>query len=261
MVAFCGSAFGSRASATERHFTYTYETGVLNPGDAELEPWTTYRTGGDYHLRRYDLRLEYEVGLRPDLQTSLYWNFESSSMDVTDATGSSVRVRETQLASVSSEWKYRLTDPVADAFGSALYLEGTLGPSEYEIEGKLLLDKRMDKLVLALNLVGAHEVESQDADTTLRDLELEASAALAYRFTPHVSVGAEVVSLTELEDAEELESSVVFLGPTVGVQMEKWWTAFSLITQVAAPKGATSGGADLAHHDRFQGRVLIGFRL
>jgi hypothetical protein len=33
------------AAASERHFTYTYESGVLRPGGREIEPWNTFRLG------------------------------------------------------------------------------------------------------------------------------------------------------------------------------------------------------------------------
>src|SRR5262245_18823660 len=94
------------AGATERHFPFTYETGVLGPGQAELEPWTTFRVGREHYYSRIDQRLEFEFGLVDRLQTSLYWNFERTTADERDpATGALVRSSEFTLASVSSEWK------------------------------------------------------------------------------------------------------------------------------------------------------------
>lgn len=63
------------AAGSERRFAYTYESAVLGPEQIELEPWTTARIGrGDFY-RRFDERLEFEIGLTERLQTSLYLNF------------------------------------------------------------------------------------------------------------------------------------------------------------------------------------------
>src|SRR5262245_17874991 len=123
----------SLASATERHFTYTYESGVLLPGHVELEPWTTFRVGREDYYSAIDNRLELELGLTERLQTSLYWNTSAVAADVADETGETVREHEFELTGISSEWKLKLTDPVADALGSALYLEGTYGNTEAEL--------------------------------------------------------------------------------------------------------------------------------
>src|SRR5690349_18573651 len=102
------------ARATDRHFVYTYESGVLNPGDAELEPWTTNRFGRDRYYNRFDQRVEFELGLVERLQTSFYLNFASITQDIVveDGTGQSVLVREseTEFEGVSSEWKFKVTD-------------------------------------------------------------------------------------------------------------------------------------------------------
>src|SRR6478672_9666134 len=70
LAALSTAAFGS-----ERRFTYTYESAVLNPGDRELEPWTTFRLGKLQPFTEVDQRVEFELGLLPGLQSSWYLNF------------------------------------------------------------------------------------------------------------------------------------------------------------------------------------------
>ena len=67
--------FPATASANERHFAWTYETGVLPAGTAELEPWTTWRVGRESYFSRFDHRIEFEYGITDRLQTALYLNF------------------------------------------------------------------------------------------------------------------------------------------------------------------------------------------
>ena len=62
---------------------------------------------------------------------------------------------------MSSEWKLKLSDPVADRAGVALYAELSAGPSEVELEGKLIFDKRAGRFLGALNLAAEHEWASR----------------------------------------------------------------------------------------------------
>src|SRR4051812_33373099 len=125
------------ATANERHFTYTYESAVLPQGARELEVWTTARLGRDQYFARFDHRLEFEVGLTGRLQTSLYLNFSGETAE----TAPGVRTSGMSYQGVSSEWKYKLLDPVADALGLALYGELLGSTDEFEFEGKVILDK------------------------------------------------------------------------------------------------------------------------
>ena len=72
---------GTSAGASERHFTFTYESAVLPPGKWELEPWNTFRLGKEDYFARLDTRLEAELGLSDRLQTSLYLNLSSRTAD------------------------------------------------------------------------------------------------------------------------------------------------------------------------------------
>lgn len=265
LVAACALAIlfsAAEASATQRHFTYTYESPVLNPGDAELEPWTTFKWGRDNYYSSVEQRLEFEIGVVPNLQTSLYWNFAATSQDVTDATGVEARQTEFELESISSEWKYRLSDPVADPLGSSLYLEGALGPTEAEIEAKVILDKRIGQVLLAANLVGEYEWIFDEANKTERELAFELNLGGGYFFTDTLFAGLELMSQTELEHAEELENSVLYAGPTFGYSPGSWWMAMTVMPQIVALKGASQGSSlDLEHHERLQTRFLFGFDL
>src|SRR5512138_3244911 len=125
------------ARANERHFSYTYESAVLAPGEKEIEVWTTYRNGRDTRYTRFDERLEFEIGVLPGLQTSLYVNLTAVAQGVNGSLAKSTEV------SVSNEWKWRLLDGNVDGIGLALYGEITGGVDELELEGKLIVDKRI----------------------------------------------------------------------------------------------------------------------
>ena len=115
--------FSRTVFSNERKFTYTYETLTLPPGAREIEIWNTYSTDKGFFYRRLDQRVEYEFGVTNNLMGSIYLN---SSWQFQDSAG--VRMNEgdltSQTVSVSSEWKYKLMDRVADPFGLALYRGG-----------------------------------------------------------------------------------------------------------------------------------------
>jgi len=254
------------ASASERRFTYTYESNVLNPGSLEIEPWTTFRGGRDRFYSRFDQRLEFEMGVVPDLQTALYWNMTAVAADVDDGAGGVVRQQDLEFKGISNEWKYKLSDSLADAVGSALYFEWTLAPVEAELEAKLILDKRFGSVLLAYNLVGEHEWEFEEKGETEREIIIENNLGLGYLLTSSFSVGLEARTNTIIEHGE-MESTTFFAGPTLAYSQKRWWSALTFQPQIAALKedeeGADTGSSrlDLAHHERVEVRLLLGFEL
>lgn len=259
-------ALAPEVAASERHFTYTYESNVLNPGDVEIEPWTTWRAGRKDYYSRFDQRLEFEFGVVPNLQMAWYWNMTALAADQTDATtGQTTRATGFEFGGVSNEWKYKLSDSFADPLGSALYFEWTAAPAEAELEAKVILDKRMGNALVALNLVGEHEWEFEAKGDTKREIELEADLAFGYFLTPTLVLGLEARSHSELEGGKEHEVTAFSVGPSVAYAQKAWWMAATVQPQVFAIKGEEEGdddsSLDLEHHERVNVRVLFGMDL
>ncbi len=246
-------AFAAQATASERHFTYTYESAVLNAGGREIEPWSTFRLGRDRYFARLDTRLEAELGLTDRLQSSLYLNLSARTADTPDG-----RVSTSGVDSVSSEWKLKLADPVADPVGFALYGEATAGTSEAELEGKLIFDKRRGRFLTALNLVAEHEWEFAGPGETERETALELDAAGCYFLTPGLTAGLELRSHTVLPPGEEPTRSALFLGPALSYSRQGWWIAVSVLPQIRALKGASHGRLDLEEHEKVDVRFIFG---
>lgn len=251
----------SDARASDRVFGYTYETAVLNPGDTELEPWTTVGVGRELHYLRFDNRLEYEFGIVRDLQGAVYFNTRAVNSDsIDEATGARVRSESYSFRGVDYEAKYKLSDPVADALGSALYLELGLAPHEAKVEGKVLLDKHFGDVVLATNLVAEYEQEWETPGELEHELELEVDLGLSYRVSESFSAGLELRQVNGLEGGKELESATLFGGPSLGYSGEGWWGVLSVLPQLRAFKGKSDGDfRDLEHQEKAQIRLLLGF--
>jgi hypothetical protein len=242
------------AGASERRFTYTYDSSVLNPGDRELEPWTTIRFGQADYYARFDERVEFEMGVAERLQTAWYLNFRGR------ARGSGAQFSESfDFQGVSWEWKYKVMDPVADALGLALYGEIGLAPSELELEAKLIFDKRFGPFLAAVNLVGEQEW-GYDGTSVEGELKLELDGGFAWLTDFGVALGLELRS-TNVMVGGALAHAGVFLGPTVSYSARSWWAALTLQPQLFAPAGATVGGLDLAEFERVNLRILFGWHL
>jgi len=239
------------AFASERHFTYAYESGVLRPGAREIEPWTTFRLGRSDFYSRLDTRIELELGLTDRLQTALYLNMKAQVEGTADE-----RVSTTEFEGISSEWKLKLSDPVADRVGFALYGELSAGPAEVELEGKLILDKRVGRFLGALNVVGEYEWGFEEPGKREKGLEVDAGGCVFV--TPRLTVGLELRSHTVFPPEGEPTRSALFLGPTVSYAKDRWWVAASVLPQIAALAGASDGNLDLVEHERVEVRVLVG---
>ena len=250
------------ALANERHFTQSYETATLAPGVVELEPWATARLGRDGYYTGIDNRLEFEVGLTDRLQTSMYvnWGVEGVRNPLTKGIDTTANHR-----GVSSEWKLRLSDSVADPVGSALYLEFTLGPEEVEIEGKVLVDKRSGPWNVAVN--GIYEFEHNYAES-IEEHKLQATAAVGYFLADHLSVGLEAMDFNVVEPqvpggSATLLHGAIYAGPVLSYGLGNWWVAASVTPQFYGyGKAVLPGrGLDLQDFERVQARVLMGVHL
>ncbi len=244
------------AGASERTLTYTYTTDVLNPGDVELEPWTTVRLGKDQFFYRLDQRLELEAGVAEGFQVALYLNASSKLFD-TGVGAERVRTNQFTWDGLSLEAKWKLMDSSADAFGLALYFEPTLASDEAELELKVLLDKRLDRLLFAANLVGEYEWGFGDV-VLERELKLEVDLGASYQLTSSFAVGLEARSANVVPAGEGLTHATIFAGPVLSWRSKAVWAAASVMPQLVALTGPSP---DLDEFERFQARLLVGFHL
>jgi hypothetical protein len=260
-------------SAQDRTFAWTYNSTVLSRGVKDLEAWSTYRTGRNYFYNRLDTRLEMEVGLTDKLQTALYFNGSHfTTQPNIDTLGGIADTSATGLFSgsefsMSSEWKWKLSDPVANKIGFSLYGELGYSTSGLELEQKFIFDKKSGNHVFALNLVSEFEYEFE-VTATEKELELEAieeeiDLGYMYMCKPNRGLGFELRSNNELADGKDWNFSAFFGGPTYFCSGEKYFMIFNLLPQWANLKKTADapGNLVLNDHEKFSVRLLLGFGL
>lgn len=258
------TSIGSVALSQDRVFTFVYQSTVLQPGERELEATNALRWGRESYFREFEHRLEFETGIVKNLQGAFYLNVVSSSSS--QSTGENIGQSMTTETGVSfsSEWKWKLADPVADPLGIGLYGEFSIGSTELELEPKLLLDKAIGRSLVALNIAGEFESENaMNSDGQLmntRETTIEFAVGWSYQLEDQLCAGLELLNRNSVEDGA-VSSSTLYLGPVVSFSGNGFWINLSVLPQIPALKGATSGALVLDDEQRWEARILISYAL
>ncbi len=249
------------AKGQDRIFTYTYQSNVLNLGEREIEIWNSIESGREDFYQRFRHRVEYELGLGGNLQTAFYLNMSQKSyfdVDIEDIVNESAKI------GFSNEWKWKISDPVANFIGFGLYGEFTIEPNEIEIEGKLLFDKQTGDFLHAANIIVERGWEKEvEAGTVVSEAFTEGILlyALAYRLKPGLHFGFE--SMIKTEWAPVREYSNLFAGPFFSFARNKFWINGTFLPQISSLYSVdeASNGLDLNHSSKFEARVIFSFML
>ncbi len=264
------AAFTSMASAQDRLFAYTYQTNVLNKGDFDLEYQATLQTGktGAYSPYVYGQylkqRLELEFGLGRKVQTAFYFNTELFHY----ADTSSTEINQELAVNFSNEWKWKLSDPVANAIGSGLYGEIEFGGSNIEFEGKILLDKQLPKDLFAFNITSKYEIERVVSRTdNVTEAEWEKSSPVEFylgylhHFSSTISLGVEAKNNNDINPEDGWINSVLFAGPAFHVTVAKCFVNLTVLPQLANlhKTELAPGNKDYNGYEKLEVRVLAGY--
>jgi len=247
--------------AQDRNFVRTYQSTVLPKGAIDLEFWHTSRfghTGQFYHAQ--DQRMELEFGLGKNWQTAFYFNrYQERYSTTTDETTTSNEI------GFSNEWKVKLSDPVANKLGVALYGEwGIKGGDEVELETKIILDKVIGKHVFAFN--GVYELEKEfewkngKVESDGYEMPVEFDFAYMYNIKRNFGMGFEIVDHNGITKEEGWKYSVLFGGPTINFRNNRWFVIANYLPQWfnLHKTDVAPGNKVLDEHERAEARILIG---
>lgn len=210
--------------ATERHFSFTYETTLAPKGVFEAEEQFFWERGSGFDT--FTFRQELEYGVTDRLQLALYFfDFEHAREEGKSSTG---------WAGSGIEAIYQLSDPTKSSLGSALYGEAIINDRTFELEGKILLQKNIGPLILAWN--GIIEAKWEDGYREAVGV-LEQTLGLSYQVLPAFSVGLEAKHEVEFEDWNHSGGNAVFVGPNVSFRKGAFFTAATCLFRVSDVPG------------------------
>jgi len=254
LTALLACAGAATVQADDRKFTYSYEAKTLPPGTWEFEQWATLQTGKDAGTwNTWLFREEIEYGISDRLNASIYLNSEYQANSGVPGFDDEHRFG---FKSMSTEWKYKLSDPSTDAIGSLLYGELGFSNDEYEIEAKLVLSKEIGRFTFAYNFIYEAELEQALDEQPVWRWEHIISNTLgaSYSVTERFSVGVEALDVFRNAPVEDHKTHAYYAGPNVHVSSGAWWATFTVLKQISF------NGLELTDGDntKWQFRLIFG---
>jgi hypothetical protein len=248
--------------AQERLFNYTYQSMVLNKGERDLEVWTTVLQNKKEYYREIQNNIEYEVGLGSNLQTAFYINSKQKASF--DNISGEIIMNATEI-SFSNEWKYKISDPVANRIGFAAYAEFTVATDELELELKAIFDKKIGRTTQALNLVFEPEWETTTENgkvTTATELKYNFNYGFSYNLSKNWNLGAEIINRNVYIKNDSFTHSALFAGPTIAYNTNKLWINLTVVPQIAGlnnPVGMS--GLNVDEFTKMETRLIFSYSL
>jgi hypothetical protein len=156
----------------------------------------------------------------------------------------------------------KLLDPVANPIGFALYAEYGIGSNEYELEAKLILDKKFDKLTVAANAVYEAEFAPTYVANKLeweKERKMDYYLAFGYALSPNFQLTLEN-AYKNVYVENDLEHSALFSGVGFSYMKENFWVNFTVMPQLKSFKGETDGSSlNLNEYEKVQFRLLFSY--
>jgi hypothetical protein len=233
------TAMPSRALATPRPLPFTYTTDTLDTGEVEIEQYadlTPLRAtnvpsgnGASIWYLATQFQTEFEYGITDRLELGLYFTYVptqnyayANTAVMTEGTGVKERLRYTFAA--PGEWPIDL----------GLYGELVQNDHEFEVEAKILLQRRIGRLRVDANLWAEYELYYAPQ----KDVVLDPTLGATYQVTPAVHVGGEGWLRVEFPDPAPHPrpfsvGPVVYLGPTFLASMGRLWWSTGIYARVS----------------------------
>jgi hypothetical protein len=236
------AATSATSRANPRSLPFTYTTDTLPAGKVEMEHYVDVvplraispATGDTEWYLPSAFQTEIEIGLTDRLELGLYMTFVPDPGEQYANTA--------QFPGVGTGLKQRLryvfADPGAWPIDVGVYGELVENEREIELEGKILLQKRLDRLRIAANVSAEYEWYFSDQ----REIVLNPSLGASYEITPSFHLGIDSWLRGEYPRNPKPPARTFGLGPQayVGPAMminfgPLWWSvgAYVRVTELS----------------------------
>jgi hypothetical protein len=240
------------AAANPRPLPFTYPTDSLSQGSVEIEQFVDLSPvrvdTGPYpqFAPATALTTEVEVGITDRLEIGMYFAFFDDPSQGGAFHWDAIKQRA----------RYRFADPGEWPVDVAIYLELAEEYDAFEVEAKVLLQRRLGPVTLDVNLWAEREFYWAGGGAWV----LNPTAGVTYQLRPWLNVGFEYWGHAELgvEDAGFNEAFHHFIGPALMVQSGKfWWSVAPYLRLDGFDRGAQPGD----EYGRVWIRSVVGLNL
>lgn len=237
----------------QRVSPFTWDSVTLAPGRSEMQLWLTPRSGRtDTTYLQNDLRVQTSFGLSDHLDTLFGFDIDLISF------GTNSRTLDSRVSNTLRYAPFKATGPVGFAVISRVAVGFALG----EVEVRLVLDKSIGPVHLALNASGSRAILWHTAQVI--DLRFEQNLTLRYLVGESFAAGFDVRA-REAFASTTYQGTAFSAGPAFTYSAPRWWFALGLLAQAGADKAKGDYGngdpLELRDNERFVGRVILGVKL
>ena len=267
-VVAAASMWSAQAHATPRPlpFTYTYDT--LATGESEIETYIDMTpvkaiapSGSPVWYAATQFQTEFEHGLTDRLELGLYAAFQPSAPEgytdtatLTEGTGFKERLR------------YRIAEEGELPIDLALYGELVEYMNEFEIEAKVILQRRFGKLRIAANAWAEREFYYA---VNQQDWVLNPTVGATYQVTPSFHAGVEYWMRVEFPDPAPVPRPFSlgpnqFVGPALMFSFgHLWWSTgvYARVNDLSRTALPTNASQPPDNYGPIWARTVIGIEL
>jgi hypothetical protein len=215
------------ASANPRPLPFTYPHEQLVTGATELEQFVDFTTakatddtsGKDAQYGMFQFQTEFEHGITDRLELGLYVMYAPSA-----PRGFRDTPEPIEGNGMKQRLRYKLADTGVWPIDVAVYGELVENEREFELEGKLILQRRLGIARIMANVTAEQEFYYNGE----HDFVFNPSAGVTFEATPAIQPGIEWWMRAEFPEDAEREGSPDtqhYVGPALLLQMGPlWWT-------------------------------------
>lgn len=286
---FVSFIYFSNSNAQLRMFSRTHSSDALQKSEVEIALWTTLQNGRKEYFHKLSERLQGQVGITSRLMADVQFIFSQQTAQVDDPVEGTLLETSSTFSSIAG-LKFKITD-ASKFIGSAVMAEGYYNSKNWKAGGRVIVDKQLKKHLISFNaglfynvqyelstaltddhshdrLAPDYSVAHAGVDhtaivTTENDIETELHFAYAYVTKGGLAIGAES-RMHRNYDSKEKDHAALFAGPTVAYRNARWSISLNVSPQLVDLMDADKSDdskLELRHHEKFEGRILIGFKI
>jgi hypothetical protein len=236
------------AVAAPRDLPFTWTSRTAAAGEDQLEAWITPRIARTDDFLQLDTRLAWTHGVARTIESQLSMDFDFQRTDKRDGVD----------PKVTSLWRFT-TWRANTPFAVGGIARVSLGFDQLQVEGRLLADLTVGRVLLALNVSG--EQSAFWNGRTGVDTRLEESFAVKFALSPNAGFALELRARSSWQ-RREYQGTAAYAGPALTWTHPAFWVTLGAYAQVAADKAQAdrplAEPQELRDNERFVLRLAFG---